>query len=383
MKLFNSKKNIEDPFVFTPKTKRNRPIYITKEQSSTSELPLDFSNYSNEDLRVGYSSTWKESCGIAVYTENLSNALFNQGIKNFIYSKNISVSELLSCIDRDRIHVLNIQYEPSITYSLDSFLMLASELRNRRIKLFFTFHSESPATKKLIDISNGGIFHKPPTTQNLNMDKVFIVPMGVPIFEPQESKESLRNKYGYNLSDKILTTTGFLFTWKGHAKILNKLVPFLKKDSNLKVQLLTAFNSINPAECILENKNVKNVINSNGLENQVQHIINFLPQQELNERLYISDLGYLWGALTTTSSSAASKEFITSRLPLVVTNSNHYHDINEGAIKVSIDENIFVNTIMNTDSSRLQTLREQMQHKYNKLNNNSIILKHIEIFKEK
>lgn len=366
---------------------RKNRVLVQKTQIESIEgaEKIDLSSYEDQELRVGYSSTWKVSCGIAVYTEHLFNALKHKGVTVFVYPNTLSVGELLYRIDKDRIHVLNIQYEPSITYNLSNMIMLFNELKKRKIKIVLTFHSESDHTEKLISLADEAIFHKVPTRVPANfMNKINIIKMGVPVFEPSSNKESLRELYGIDSKAIVLTTTGFMFTWKQHTSILEALVPLLQSNKNLHVQLLTAFNSVNPKECELEERNIQNVVNMNKLQTQVTHLTSFLPQQELSERLYMSDIGYLWGGLSTTSSSAASKEFISARLPLVVTESNHYHDLSSGIIRTPIDKNEFVNNIIAliNDSEKLERLKEQQELNYKNLNNNNIIFKHIRVFKK-
>ena len=362
---------------------RKNRLIIKSSNKVNYGLIEDLSSYEISQLRIGYSSTWKVSCGIAVYTEHLYNALRYQNACVFAYPNTLSPDNLLLQIDRDKIHVLNIQYEPAITYNFLAMCYLFRELKKRNIKIVLTFHSEDTNVHNLISMADQAIFHKTPSFDYKDIiNKINIIKMGVPVFDPFTSRENLRDFYGFSKDALILSTTGFMFSWKKHAVILDKLAPFVKSNPNINVQLLTAFNSVNPAECELEQKNIQNVIQSHSLQNQVIHLTSFLPQKELSERLYISDIGYLWGAITTTSSSAASKEFISSRLPLVVTESNHYHDLNKGIIRTPIDKDIFVNTILSLTPEKISLLRDQQESNYQIMNNNNMILKHIEVFKK-
>lgn len=357
-------------------------LVINKPSSSDIDFshPIDISNVPLNRLRVAYWSTWQVACGIAVYTEHLVKALQHHGAAVFPYSNKLTPEELLRQVDIDRPHVLNIQYEPAIMPRTPELIALIRELRARRIKVVITFHSEPDSAKQLATVADQCIFHKPSAYFTIG-GKINHISMGVPVFDPSASNKEIRKKYGFSSKDKILTTTGFMFTWKQHADVLMRMATRIKENPTFKVQLLTAFNDVNPDECHRENSNIKSVIDTFDLHDQVIHMTSFLPQEELSERLWISDLGYLWSGITTSSSSAASKEFITSRLPLVVTDSNHYHDMNIGVTRTPMDKDVFVNTILSTITNpHLNEMRQQLQTAYDQLNYNNSILKHVEVF---
>lgn len=389
MKIFN--KTNRDSYEPTKQTinknsRIHKPLVILEKPSSSQinfhSIP-SLSEIDNSKLRVAFWSTWKTACGIAVYTEHLANALEHHHVQVFPYSNSLSPEKLLLQTDTDRPHIINIQYEPAIVPGPSQLIALIRELRNRRIKVALTYHSESEATKQLCSVSDLSIFHRIPQRVDLGRS-IIRLPMGVPVFNPLESKSSLRKKYGFSNRDKILVTTGFMFTWKQQADILARLTPYLKNDKHLKVQLLTAFNSVNPGECVLEKENIEKVIRENSLEAQVFHITDFLSQEELSERLYLSDLGYLWSGIITTSTSAAGKEFITARLPLVATTSTHYHDLTIGTVKTEMNKELFISKIIETINNKnlLNDLSEKMDLHYSQINNNNVILQHLEAYKK-
>ena len=378
MKLFKPKMTTVQK-VAVSNSVQQKLKYIKPKVEKEFYKPISLSSVPQHKLRIGYFSTWQIACGIAVYTEHLYNALKYNGNEVFAYPNTMSVHELIKAIDIDRIHILNLQYEPAIMPLAEDLAFLINELHYRKIKVMFTMHSESSQINRFANIVDGFIYHKP---SDYLKERVHIIPMGVPVFEEPTDKFLMREKYGFSSDDKIITTTGFMFTWKQHASILNKLVPYLKEDKNLKVQLLTTFNKVNPDECKIECKNIKEVIESNNLGEQIIHITEFLPQNELSERLWLCNLGYLWSGITTTSSSAAGKDFITSRLPLVATNSSHYHDLMEGVIKTEMDQDLFVDMIIKSlyDDYELSKLSDNMRRQYQNLNNNKIIQMHLDAF---
>ena len=136
-------------------------------------------------------------------------------------------------------------------------------------------------------------------------------------------------------------------------------------------------------QCMQVNEKIKEVIKKYKIEDQVIHITNFLSQQELSERLWISDLGYLWGDGSINASSASIKEFISARLPAVVTNSQRYmHDKVLGIIKTNEKLESFAEEIFNLlkDSKKLYVLRNQLEKEYKHLNYNYIFNLHLKVF---
>ena len=172
-----------------------------------------------------------------------------------------------------------------------------------------------------------------------------------------------------------------MFAWKNHANVLSSLIKYMKDDPKILVQYMTSFHSTNNGECIDEFNKINSIVKENSLENQFLHITDYISQKELNERLYLYDVGFLWSGIETTSSSASLKEFVASRLPVVKTNSTHYHDIVSGTVTTEQDignfSNIIIQLIM--DSDRRAKLQQEMEENYNKLNYSSAINNLIEV----
>ena len=148
------------------------------------------------------------------------------------------------------------------------------------------------------------------------------------------------------------------------------------------IQLLTSFHSINNGECIEEYNKIRKVVSENNIESQVIHVTEYIPQQELSERLFLSDLGFLWSGIETTSSSASLKEFVSSRLPVVRTNSSHYHDIESGCEITGQDMGQFVLAIQGliSNKEKLITLKNCMNKNYEEMNYKKVISKFLEVF---
>jgi glycosyltransferase involved in cell wall biosynthesis len=337
-------------------------------------------------LKIGFLSSWQIRCGIATYTKHHYDALVNLGHKVTVYDYALSQKEILEKLQEDMPDIFHVQYERGFLphQPVSQFIDFLQQVKNLGIKVVVTMHSEELCTLDVAKTADQCIYHKEPIYIDRSANhKLHVIPHGVPLYTPSIPREKLREKYGFAPHEKILTTFGFLVSWKNHAEILNALVPLLKRNPHYKLQLLTAFNDYDPAACLAEKIKIKRVIEQHALENQVIHITEFLPEHEVLERLYCSDLGYLWGDVNSTSSSGAFKQFIAARLPLVATECTHYPRITSGMIRTPINKERFVTSIEKAlCNANLDQLRTKLESVYQQLNYNTIINQHIAIYKE-
>ncbi len=328
-------------------------------------------------------STWEIKCGIAQYCKNFYDALIEKNCSVKIFPHTSEYIDVFGFIKNNDYNVFIVQYEPALIKNFAELLENIKSIKrqNRKVKVFFVIHSENIDLLSLDGIIDGFIYHKK-NTLLFRKTKVNIIPMAVPVFDPKESAESYRSKYNIPSNSFVISTVGFMFGWKQHANVLAALVPMLKANDNIVVQLFTSFHSINNGECIEEYNKIQAVISENDIVSQVIHITDYIPQAELNERLYLSNLGFLWAAIETTSSSASLKEFVSSRLPVVRTNSTHYHDIIGGCEVVGQNMDLFASTIdaLSTNQKRLALLKSQMTSNYGIMNYNNVISKFTRIF---
>lgn len=331
------------------------------------------------NLALGIISSWNIKCGIAMYTNNIVKALNEKNIFPVVYSNRFNVTKIIEQITKDNINVINVQYRYGLYTDNSELLTLFKELKKNKIKTVLTIHLYDNFIDELLPFVDCIILHKRiPGKKIGTSNQVHFIPMGTPVYDPPASKITIRSKYGFSDKDKILVTNGFMFTCKQHANILRELVPYLKKSKQYKVQLLTAYNDIAWSQCNFEKNNIQKVIAEYNIQDQVVHITDFISQEELSERIWLSDLGYLWIDNNTNETSAAAKEFIAGRIPLVITNSNHFHDIAKGVVRVEFNKKIFARKIFNTlDSFELVNLQQQMVQLYEEKNYRNLIGKFI------
>jgi len=327
-------------------------------------------------------SSWNIKCGISQYSKNIFDSLVDKNIDIKVFPHTTKYSEIFSFIRISKPKSFIVQYEPSLILDFKDLKNNIIKLKSEKIKtkIFFTIHSEYHQLLELDGLIDGFIYHKN-NTMPFRRTKVFNVPMGVPVFNPELSRKEYKNKYGIGEDRLVIATVGFMFAWKNHANVLSNLIKYMKDNPKILVQYMTSFHSTNNGECIDEFNKISSIVKENNLEDQFIHITDYIPQKELNERLYLSDVGFLWSGIETTSSSASLKEFVASRLPVVKTNSTHYHDIVSGTVtteqNIEIFSNIIIQLIMDRD--RRIKLQQEMEENYNNLNYSSVIKKLLEV----
>lgn len=333
----------------------------------------------NKSQKLAIISTWNIKCGIAVYTKNIVDALQKKNLYPVIYSNTFVLTDLLRKIKKDRITSLNIQYKDGLYPNFNDLLLVLKYAKKKKIMIVLTLHGIPPAI--LLKYADKVIFHKKIDNLSLRKAKKYFIPMGTPVFMPQYSMHDTRLKYGFSIDDKIAVTSGFMFSAKQHASILKEMAPYLKQSPRNKVQLLTAFNDTALDECQKEFENIRDVIKRYGLEDHVIHITDFISQQELSERIWLSDIGYLWMDSNTHETSAATKEFIAGRTPLIVNDSNHFHDITTGVVKTPFDKTAYVKTIFEVlNGTQLDVLKTEMKALYEKTNYMNLIDTYIQVY---
>jgi glycosyltransferase involved in cell wall biosynthesis len=323
---------------------------------------------------------WAIPCGIAEYTKHMQEAFQRKGYSTFQYSHYMQPEDVIAQIKADKIDVLNIQYDHGLFP--DELPAIINTIKSFGTKVIVTVHAESLYVKTLYEVADTFIYHKMPTLFAANDPKISVIPMGVPLFTAPDSRSNLRKKYGYSDDDLILVTTGFLLPTKAIPTIIHVVGPYLQKDPRIKVQLITPF-----ATRFLETSQrlhyaLQKIIARWNLGKRIRVITDFVPQQELSERIWISDLGYQWFETDTASTSAAVHQYITARVPVVTSPSTHFHDMNTGVIKTPFNRYQFTQVVINTlyNEKKRTELKNELENEYRSLNMNVAIERYLDIY---
>ncbi len=340
--------------------------------------------------KIGYwNITRDKNCGIAIYTEELKVCLEKRGIKTIIYNNSMSDKEIFfDCLKRNQIQILNIQYEASHFENIDLLVYSIKKIQSIGIKVIVTFHIENEHKNRLVDTADYSIVHRRNSQDNYYQQNVIYIPHGVSVCHFSKEKEELRIKYGFSAEKIILTTFGFLLDSKNIDGILNEIAPFIKSNPRYHLQLLTAKANVDSSFSqgfSIEKQKVENVILKHKLSEQITWITEFLTKEEIHERLFLSDLGYVWWNVPSIfATSGSAKDFISSRLPVVLNKCNHFDELEIGVIKTQNDIENFKMTIIETleNKEKLLSLRKDLCTLYDSLNNDRIILDHIDLFEK-
>ncbi len=350
-----------------------------KKEAAPSHLK---SNKLPSNPKICILSTWNIKCGISQYCKHIYNALVAQDYEVTIFDNNIDYEDMYNFIVKLHYDIVIIQYELSIIKNIDRLIEYIRKIKsnNAQIKIYFVIHSENKKMSTVDGLVDGFIYHKN-NKLHFKQTKVHLIPMGVPVFAPKGDSVYYRKKYDVPEDAFVISTVGFMFKWKKYDVFLDSIARHLR-NYNIIVQLLTSHHSINFKETEQEDEKIKSAIHVNKIYDKVIHITTYVSQQELSERLYMSDLGFLWSGIETESSSASLKEFVSARLPLVKTNSNHYHDINTGCITVAKDMDKFIAEIIGlyNNKNALVSLKNEIENHYNALNYSNTIQNFIDIF---
>jgi hypothetical protein len=282
-----------------------------------------------------------QKCGIANYAKNILNVLQNYEELNI---QKITGPEFLK-LDFSQLRPDIIELSFYHLTSNNHFLEKIKIAKEFNIKIILNVHEIYKIYKPFFELADKIIIHR----NYLNAisefkNKAIIIELGCPLSNLKELEiSSIKKKYGFNQEDIIISTFGFFMKWRMNDLVLEKLIPLINKNKNIKIQFINAIHPHHNVNDIIEK--MKQLILNNKIENQIILINDFIPENEINERLFISDIGFIWGdpirgsenSTFHASSSASLNEFISAKLPIIINNINHLGQINHGAKKINND----------------------------------------------
>lgn len=290
-------------------------------------------------------------CGIAEYTKSLIEQM----------------PQWVQFVDSEICDIIHLQYEPGLFPDREIILKWAKQPNPIKV---ITAHYYDDWLKAHANLFDWIIVH---ARRFAGKKKHQFLTQGCPVF-PKKDKLELRQKLHLQLEDnsRILASFGFYMDWKRLDYVFENLAPYLAL--NPKIHLLW-LHSIHPKAEIL-GKNIHSHINHliaiHRIENQITYPAEYLSKAAINDYLQAADIGFLWSeSVDSAGSSASSKEFVSGRCPLVVSDISHYQDLERGIVRVSIDRSIheFFYQVLNLAfSKQLKRLRHEQEENYKLLN---------------
>lgn len=288
------------------------------------------------DLRVCLvCSSLGTFCGISNYMEDLAKSLDNNGVE-VLLTNSIKNFKRIRDFKPD---IVNIQFEYSLypTPDLNRFL---NKLRRAGITSAITMHGWSDWSVEDNDV----IEHKADKIIVLNEkfkmrllergnspDKFVVIPMGFREFNLQD-RDKVREKLRIESNRKVVGLYGFFELWKGFDKGA-KAVEILKK-AYPDVLLLVKSYSKGYDMAKKAEKKFDEIVKKAGVD-----IIGvggrdmYLPLDKIASLLHACDvLLYPYQELFTYSSSAAIRDGISSRVPIVASDIPFFGDIPDDCV---------------------------------------------------
>ena len=207
-----------------------------------------------DKIKVAFIGNYAASCGISTYNENLLNELSHE-VDLRLFAENLKEGEvsddpewIVRCWDRkehpklDLIkkvvewnpNIVHISHEYGIFPYAYQFTSLVSNLRAQGIKVITTFHSIYEHADKTVTENSTDfiIVHTEEAAEVLNKkgiskSKIKVIPHGSSTTESEDQLvDSLWNTWN---SNHTIFQPGFLFTYKGHERVLRAVAKLKEK----------------------------------------------------------------------------------------------------------------------------------------------------------
>lgn len=213
-----------------------------------------------------------------------------------------------------------------------------------------------------------------------------LIHLGCPTYEPAETRDAIRERLGMPKYKTVVTTLGFLSTWKKFPEVTEAFLAAMseRKNEDVMLYIQTPWPFRGEYGATYEEGRMKNVLaRYPELVSRVHFSTTFLSERDLLDLVHASDLGFVYHATDTGSVSAAAKQYVSARCPVVVTASNHVSDLMAGVERVATnDANIFVEEVLRVavDPVRREVLRAEMASEYERINMRQVGKEYIDLF---
>jgi len=301
--------------------------------------------------------------GINTYSQRVCKYLNEiKNVNAFIFVDKIRKSQ--------NVDLINIQYEPGCTppQVLQKFLNKYTE------PIVITVH-HTGMVPQFYPMLDGLIFH----SQNQIVGEPWeytIIPHPALVF-PEKGKEKMRKKYNLPKDKKIIGTMGFIAgTGKQLPRMVEEILKKMKDD-----EFLYCITSFWKGGDFGDSEKVNNIVKSLGKENQFRIDLDFISEEELNEKMQCCDLLFSWNDSNQPGgNSGAAMDMIGARRKVIVKNVPHYQEALkiEGVLKGREDQKEFAEDVLNAlRNENLDDVPDPEPYSWE-----SLIKKQLDYFKE-
>ena len=294
--------------------------------------------------KVGIVSTYNIPCGIAEHTKYFAEQLQTQCIilaedhPTPIYPDNSYVircwtrdfndyNSLLNTIMREKVNIVDIQFEFSFYHNTDNLLKFLTLLKARNVKTIITFHTMveymANCINTLGDTCDGIIVTsqtmiKPDWLRPGVKRKMKFIPLPVPILADQD-RHALRRKYNIE-SNHVVSSFGFLVWHKGMLNVVEQIYEVKKYIPDIKYLIIGCHGDTYYDQLVETVKRLE-------LQNSVTFYDEFYSIDKLFELLHISDLIVMNYHVAHPTSSGAVKIALASHRTVLGSSSMMFDDV--------------------------------------------------------
>lgn len=304
-----------------------------------------------KDLRIGWVTTWNTRCGIAAYSSHLLKKMQSgatilaarsrqlthidgsEVVRCWDAGENDMLSELAEHVEHHRINTLVVQFNYGF-FNLENFSrFLSRQLDVGRIVVLMMHATSDPVHvlphKRLEKIReplsrcHRILVHAPADMNRLKalglIENVALFPHGIPDYLPPVKQTTRDNK------DFIIATYGFFLPHKGLLELIDAVA--LLRGGGMRIRLHMVNAEYPTPESAAMIREAKEKISELRLNNQVQMITDFLPDEESLALLAEADLIVFPYQNTGESSSAAVRYGLVTGRPVAVTPLTIFADV--------------------------------------------------------
>jgi len=318
-------------------------------------------------------------CGIREYGMQLDRSLRGRGAE--VSARSYDHVELGRGVDETSAgDVMLVHYEPGLVNAC-YLVPYLRRVKDKGGRVVFCCHWYDPGyMREYSEVADRFVVHR--KYDGWLLSNTVVIPLGCPVYDigrPDRTPSALRARFGLPQDKIVLTTIGFLTPWKALPDVALAFTQAVGDESRLFVRFHTPwpFDERGSAE---HEQQIRHAIAGNprfGLSTE------YLSEEGTLDLARASDVGFTLHNIHTGSVSAATKQFVSARRPLVVTHSTHSSDLHEGVLRVpSFDCGTFARAAVELALSpeRTETLRQQMSREYDRLNMDAVAGRYLELF---
>ena len=315
-------------------------------------------------MKIQFICTWGIRCGIAVYQLYLARSLKRLGHDVSVLDIRKTPAELEAAIKSFKPDVLHLQYEPAFGL-IDTFLPLGRLVPTSVVTCHRPTMEHLPLFRRYY---KGIVVHRNVPAEFCDA-RLWKAPMAAPVTEKMDQIEA-RKSLSIPPDARVIATFGFLSGYKGFDQVLACMIPHLKEYKDVWSIWLTSEHFMAPTSGESAQRRMAKIAQDAGVADRFVHHTEFLTDEQINRHLQAADLGFIWCGQHTGGNSAAGLQFISARIPCVVTESDHFHTIPGGVVRSPFDIGEFCKTVFHTlnNPEMLRSLKQEAIAAYEQIN---------------